>query len=142
MLAEAVCQVAAQVVGNDAAVVWGGAAGNFELNVMLPVIADNLLQSIEILSNVSVLFAYRCVDGITANVERCREFAESSPSIVTPLNHYVGYDEASAIAKQSLKEGKTIREVVVERGHVQSGAISEADLDRVLDVLAMTRPAD
>ncbi|WP_446666019.1 class II fumarate hydratase [Flexivirga sp. B27] len=142
VLAEAVCQVAAQVVGNDAAVAWGGAAGNFELNVMLPVIADNLLESIELIANVSVLFADRCIDGITANVERCRVFAESSPSIVTPLNHYVGYDEASAIAKQSLKEGKTIREVVVARGHVANGSISEADLDRVLDVLAMAHPHD
>ena len=140
VLAEAVCQVAAQVVGNDTAVAFGGAAGNFELNVMLPVIADNLLQSIGLLAKVSVLFADRCIDGITANVERCREFAESSPSIVTPLNHYVGYDEASAIAKQSLKEGKTIREVVVERGHVEDGSISEEELDRVLDVLAMARP--
>lgn len=139
VLAEAVCQVAAQVIGNDAAVAWGGAAGNFELNVMLPVIADNLLSSIALLSRVSVLFADRCVAGIQANVERCREFAESSPSIVTPLNHYVGYDEAAAIAKQSLKEGKTIRQVVIERGHVENGSISEADLDRVLDVLAMTR---
>ncbi|MGN6415382.1 class II fumarate hydratase [Flexivirga sp.] len=142
VLAEAVCQVAAQVVGNDAAVAWGGAAGNFELNVMLPVIADNLLQSIEILANVSVLFADRCVSGIEANVDRCREFAESSPSIVTPLNHYVGYDEASTIAKQSLKEGKTIREVVIERGHLEDGSISESDLDRALDVLAMARPHD
>ena len=141
VLAEAVCQVAAQVVGNDAAVAWGGAAGNFELNVMLPVIADNLLQSIGILANVSTVFADRCVSGITANVERCREYAESSPSIVTPLNHFVGYDEAAAIAKQSLKEGKTIRQVVIERGHVDSGAISEADLDKALDVLAMANPS-
>ncbi|RNI20705.1 class II fumarate hydratase [Flexivirga caeni] len=140
VLAEAVCQVSAQVIGNDAAVAWGGAAGNFELNVMLPVIADNLLQSISLLANVSVLFADRCIDGIRANSERCREFAESSPSIVTPLNHYVGYDEAAAIAKQALKEGKTIREVVIERGHVADGSISEADLDRVLDVLAMAHP--
>ncbi|TWE11422.1 class II fumarate hydratase [Rudaeicoccus suwonensis] len=140
VLAEAVCQVCAQVVGNDAAVAWGGAAGNFELNVMLPVIARNLLESIALLSKVSVLFADRCVSGITADVDRCREFAESSPSIVTPLNHYVGYDEAAAIAKQSLKERKTIREVVIQRGHVPD-RISEADLDRVLDVLSMTRPA-
>ncbi|NNG38699.1 class II fumarate hydratase [Flexivirga sp. ID2601S] len=140
VLAEAVCQVSAQVVGNDAAVAWSGASGNFELNVMLPVIADNLLQSIGLLANVSVLFADRCVSGITANVERDREYAESSPSIVTPLNHYVGYDEAAAIAKQALKEGTTIRQVVIERGHVDNGSISEADLDHVLDVLAMTRP--
>ena len=139
VLCEAVCQVVAQVVGNDAAVAWSGAAGNFELNVMLPVIARNLLESIRLLANVSRVFADRCISGITANEERCREYAESSPSIVTPLNHYVGYDEAAKIAKQSLAERKTIREVVIERGHVPS-ALSEQQLDEVLDVLSMTRP--
>jgi fumarate hydratase class II len=139
VLCEAVCQVVAQVVGNDAAVAWSGAAGNFELNVMLPVIARNLLESIRLLANVSRVFADRCVAGITANAERCREYAESSPSIVTPLNHYVGYDEAAQIAKQALKERKTIREVVIERGHVPD-RISEDELDRVLDVLSMARP--
>jgi fumarate hydratase class II len=139
VLCEAVCQVVAQVVGNDAAVAWGGAAGNFELNVMLPVIARNLLESIKLVANVSRVFADRCVSGIEANVERCREFAESSPSIVTPLNHYVGYDEAAKIAKQALAERKTIREVVIERGHVPD-AISAEKLDEVLDVLSMTRP--
>ncbi len=139
VLCEAVCQVVAQVVGNDAAVAWSGAAGNFELNVMLPVIARNLLESIRLLANVSRVFADRCISGITANEERCREYAESSPSIVTPLNHYVGYDEAAKIAKQSLAERKTIREVVIERGHVP-GALSEQQLDEVLDVLSMTRP--
>jgi fumarate hydratase class II len=127
------------VVGNDAAVAWSGAAGNFELNVMLPVIARNLLESIRLLANVSRVFAERCVDGITANEERCREYAESSPSIVTPLNHYVGYDEAAQIAKQALKERKTIRQVVFERGHVPD-RISEEELEHVLDVLAMAYP--
>ena len=141
VLCEAVCQVVAQVIGNDAAVAWSGAAGNFELNVMLPVIARNLLESIRLLANVSRVFADRCISGITANEERCREYAESSPSIVTPLNHYVGYDEAAKIAKQSLAERKTIREVVIERGHVP-GALSEQQLDEVLDVLSMTRPKD
>jgi fumarate hydratase, class II len=139
VLCEAVCQVVAQVVGNDAAVAWGGAAGNFELNVMLPVIARNVLESIRLLANVTRVFADRCIAGLVANEERCREYAESSPSIVTPLNHYVGYDEAAKIAKQALSERKTIRQVVIERGHVPS-AISEEDLDRVLDVLSMTRP--
>jgi fumarate hydratase, class II len=139
VLCEAVCQVVAQVVGNDAAVAFGGAAGNFELNVMLPVIARNLLESIRLLANVSRVFADRCVAGIEANVDRCREYAESSPSIVTPLNHYVGYDEAAKIAKQALAERKTIREVVVERGHVPA-RISEEKLDEVLDVLAMAHP--
>jgi fumarate hydratase class II len=141
VLCEAVCQVVAQVIGNDAAVAWSGAAGNFELNVMLPVIARNVLESIRLIANVSRVFADRCVAGIEANVARCLEYAESSPSIVTPLNHYVGYDEAAKIAKQALAERKTIREVVIERGHVASGAISEEKLDEVLDVLSMTRPA-
>ena len=120
---------------------FAGASGNFELNVMLPVMARNVLESIRLIANVSTVFADKCVAGIEANVERCREYAESSPSIVTPLNHYVGYDEAAKIAKQSLAERKTIREVVIERGHVQSGAITEDKLDEVLDVLSMTRPA-
>jgi fumarate hydratase, class II len=141
VLCEAVCQVVAQVIGNDAAVAFGGAAGNFELNVMLPVIARNVLESIRLIANVSRVFADRCVAGLEANVERCKEYAESSPSIVTPLNHYVGYDEAAKIAKQALAERKTIRQVVIERGHVP-GAITEEQLDKVLDVLSMTRPAD
>ncbi|HST47158.1 class II fumarate hydratase [Jatrophihabitans sp.] len=141
VLCEAVCQVVAQVIGNDAAVAFAGAAGNFELNVMLPVMARNVLESIRLIGNVSTVFADRCVAGIEANVERCREYAESSPSIVTPLNHYVGYDEAAKIAKQALAERKTIRQVVIERGHVSSGAITEDKLDEVLDVLSMTRPA-
>jgi fumarate hydratase class II len=140
VIPEAVCQVVAQVMGNDAAVAFGGAAGNLELNVMLPVIARNLLESIRLLSNISRLFADRCIDGIDADEERCRMYAESSPSIVTPLNHFIGYDEAAQVAKQALKERKTIKQVVIERGYVEQGRISEADLDRVLDVLSMTHP--
>jgi len=140
VIPEAVAQVAAQVIGNDATVTFAGASGSFELNVMLPVLARNVLESVRLLANVSRLLADRCVDGIVANVERCREYAESSPSIVTPLNKYLGYEEAAAIAKQALKERKTIRDVVVERGHVESGKVSEQDLDAALDVLAMTRP--
>jgi fumarate hydratase class II len=142
VLCEAVCQVVAQVIGNDAAVAFAGAAGNFELNVMLPVMARNVLESIRLIANVSRVFADSCVSGIEANVDRCREYAESSPSIVTPLNHYVGYDEAAKIAKQALAERKTIRQVVLERGHIESGAITEEGLDEVLDVLSMTRPAE
>ncbi len=140
VLPEALTQVVAQVVGNDAAVAWSGAAGAFELNVFLPVMARNVLESVRLLANISRVFADRCVSGLVANVERCREYAESSPSIVTPLNHFVGYDEAAKIAKQSLAERKTIREVVIERGHVSSGAISEQQLDETLDVLSMTKP--
>ncbi|MEV0399809.1 class II fumarate hydratase [Actinoallomurus sp. NPDC050550] len=141
VIPEAVCQVAAQVIGNDAAIAFGGAAGNFELNVMLPMFARNLLESIRLLANVSRLFADRCVDGIEADADRCREYAESSPSIVTPLNRYIGYEEAAAVAKQALRERKTIREVVLERGHVDAGRLTIEQLDAALDVLAMTRPA-
>nr|MBA3277862.1 aspartate ammonia-lyase [Geodermatophilaceae bacterium] len=140
VIPEAVCQVVAQVIGNDAAVAFGGSAGNFELNVMLPVIARNLLESIRLLANISRLFADRCIDGIEADAERCREFAESSPSIVTPLNRYIGYDEAAKVAKQSLAERKTIREVVLERGYVTEGKLTEEQLDAALDVLSMTHP--
>src|SRR4051812_1012941 len=141
VIPEAVCQVAAQVIGNDAAIAFGGAAGNFELNVMLPMFARNLLESIRLLANVSRLFADRCVEGIEADADRCREYAESSPSIVTPLNRYIGYEEAAAVAKQALRERKTIREVVLERGHVDAGRLTIEQLDAALDVLAMTRPA-
>jgi fumarate hydratase class II len=137
---EALAMVCAQVVGNDAAVAFGGAAGNFELNVMLPMLARNLLASIRLLANVSRLFADRCVDGIEADVDRCREFAESSPSVATPLNRYLGYEEVASIVKQSVKERTTIREVVEARGHVEAGRISEEDLADALDVMRMTHP--
>jgi fumarate hydratase class II len=140
VIPEATLMVCAQVIGNDGAVAWGGASGNFELNVMLPMLGRNVLESIRLLSNVSRLLADRCIDGITANVERLREYAESSPSIVTPLNRYLGYEEAASIAKQALAERKTIRQVVVERGHVASGRLTEAQLDEALDVMRMTHP--
>ena len=140
VIPEATLMVCAQVVGNDAAVAWGGASGNFELNVMLPVLGRNVLESIRLLSNVSRLLADRCVDGITANVERLREYAESSPAIVTPLNRYLGYEEAASIAKQAIAEHRTIRDVVVERGHLAAGRLTEAQLNEALDVKRMTRP--
>jgi fumarate hydratase class II len=140
VLPEATLMVCAQVVGNDAAVAWGGAAGNFELNVMLPMIGRNVLESIRLLANVTRLLADRCVDGITADAGRLRELAESSPAIVTPLNPYLGYEEAASIAKQALAERKTIRQVVVERGHLDDGRITEAQLDEALDVMRMTYP--
>jgi fumarate hydratase class II len=139
VICEATLMVCAQVIGNDGAVTFAGASGHFELNVMLPVIARNLLESIQLLANVSRLLADRCVVGIQANVEHCRTLAESSPSIVTPLNRYIGYENAAAVAKQALKEGKTIRDVVIENGYVANGALTEAQLDTALDVLAMTR---
>ena len=139
VLCEATHMVAAQVIGNDAAVAFAGASGNFELNVMLPVIARNLLESIRLIANVSRLLADRCVDGIVANVEHCRELAESSPSIVTPLNKYLGYENAAAVAKSALKQNKTIRQVVIESGFVADGKLTEEQLDAALDVLAMTK---
>ncbi len=138
VLCEAMTQVCAQVIGNDATVAFSGAAGAFELNVMLPVMARNVLESTRLLANVSRLFADRCVDGITANVEHCRFLAESSPSIVTPLNSYIGYENAAAVAKKALKENKTIREVVIELGFVSDGKLTEEQLDAALDVLSMT----
>jgi fumarate hydratase class II len=138
VIAEALCQIVAQVVGNDAAVAFGGAAGNFELNVMLPVIARNLLESIRLLTKISRLLADRCIDGITADVERNRAYAESSPSIVTPLNKYIGYENAAKVAKKSLADGITIRDAVVELGFVEQGLLTEAQLDDALDVMKMT----
>jgi len=140
VLPEALCMVCAQVIGNDAAVAFGGAAGSFELNVMLPMLARNVLESVRLLASMTRLFADRCVDGITADVQRCREYAESSPSVVTPLNRYIGYEEAAKVAKQALAERKTIRAVVLERGYVAQGKLTEAQLDEALDVLAMTHP--
>ncbi|GAB84397.1 class II fumarate hydratase [Gordonia rubripertincta] len=136
VLPEAVTQVAAQVVGNDAAVTWGGGNGAFELNVYIPMMARNVLESLTLLANVSRLFADRCISGLQANVDRLRTLAESSPSIVTPLNSAIGYEEAAAVAKQALKEGKTIRQTVIDRGLV-GDKLSEEELDARLDVLKM-----
>ncbi|MDX3325116.1 class II fumarate hydratase [Streptomyces sp. ME02-6979-3A] len=137
---EAVLMVAAQVTGNDATVAVAGAAGNFELNVMLPVIAKNLLESVRLLTNASRLLADRTVDGITAHAERARQYAESSPSVVTPLNKYIGYEEAAKVAKKSLADGTTIRETVLAGGYVERGDLTLEQLDEALDVLRMTRP--
>jgi fumarate hydratase class II len=140
VIPEAVCMVCAQVIGNDAAIAFGGAAGSFELNVMLPMLARNVLESVRLLANVSRLFADRCIDGITADVERCKEYAESSPAVVTPLNRYIGYEAAAKVVKQSLSERKTIRQVVLENGYVERGDLTEQELDEALDVLSMTHP--
>ncbi|RTL68098.1 MAG: class II fumarate hydratase [Pseudonocardiaceae bacterium] len=141
VICEATMMVAAQVIGNDATVAFSGSQGNLELNVMMPVMARNVLESARLLASVARLLADKVVDGAEADVERTREYAESSPSIVTPLNKYIGYEEAAAIAKQSLKERRTIRDVVLERGHVEAGRLTLEQLDAALDVLAMTRPS-
>jgi fumarate hydratase, class II len=141
VIPEALSMVCAQVIGNDASIAFGGAAGNFELNIMLPMLARNLLESIRLLASASALFADRCVSGIAADEARAREYAEGSPSVATALNRVLGYEEAASIAKQALKERKTIRQVAIERGHVDSGKVSLEELDRLLDVMGMTRPA-
>jgi fumarate hydratase class II len=130
---EAVCQVVAQVVGNDAAVAFAGAAGNFELNVMLPVIGRNLLESIRLLAAVSRTLAGKCVAGIVADEERCRTYALSSPAIATALNPYIGYEQAARVVKTALAEGKDLRTVVLEMD-----LLSAEEVDKALDVLAMT----
>jgi len=137
---EAVLMVCSRVVGNDATVAWAGATGSFELNVQIPVIAQGVLESIRLLANASRVLADRTVSGIVANVERARAYAESSPSIVTPLNRVIGYEAAAKIAKHAVAEGITIREAVVALGYVERGEVTEAQLDEALDVLAMTRP--
>ena len=138
VLCEAVTQVAAQVVGNDAAIAWGGASGAFELNVYIPMMARNILESFKLLANVSRLFAERCIDGLVANEDRLRTLAESSPSIVTPLNSAIGYEEAAAVAKEALKQHKTIRQTMIDRGLI-GDKLSEEELDKRLDVLAMAK---
>ncbi|WP_439663253.1 class II fumarate hydratase [Lentzea sp. HUAS TT2] len=138
VISEATMMVVAQVIGNDATVAFAGSQGNFQLNVMLPVIARNVLESSRLLAAVARLLADKVLLGTEPSVDQMREYAESSPSIVTPLNRYIGYEEAASIAKQSLKERKTIREVVLERGHVP-GKLTEQQLDAALDVLHMAR---
>jgi fumarate hydratase class II len=141
VLPEAVTQVAAQVIGNDAAITWGGGNGAFELNVYIPMMARNVLESFTLLSNVSKLFAERCIDGLIANEGHLRDLAESSPSIVTPLNSVIGYEEAAKVAKEALKERKTIRQTVIDRGLI-GDKLSIEELDRRLDVLAMAKVKD
>ena len=134
VLPEAVCQVVAQVIGNDAAVAFAGAAGNLELNVMLPVMARNLLESIRLLATSTRILADRCIAGVTANVERCRAYAESSPSVGASLNPYIGYERAAEVIQESVRTGRPLRDLVMERGWMTS-----AQLDDALDVLSLTR---
>ena len=137
---EAVLMVCAQVIGNDAAIAFGGSSGAFELNVMLPVIARNILESITLLANASTTLATKTIDGLEANEEQARKYAESSPAIVTPLNKYIGYEAAAKIAKHSLDQNITIREAVEDLGYVSRGEITSEQLDEALNVMAMTKP--
>jgi fumarate hydratase class II len=138
VLPEATLMVCFQVIGNDAAVTAAGASGSFELNVAMPVIARNVLESVRLLAASTRVLATRCIDGITADAQRMRTYAESSPSVVTPLNKHLGYEEAAKIAKAALAEGRTIREQVLAMGYVERGDLTEAELDAALDVDAMT----
>ena len=140
VLPEATLMVCAQVIGNDATVAYSGASGNFELNVMMPVMARNLLESIRLLSQVCPLLAHRCIDGIEADEQRMLLYAQSSPSVVTPLNKYIGYEQAARVAKAALANGRTIREQVLEMGFVDRGQLSVEQLDEALDVYRMTTP--
>ncbi|MEO0027441.1 MAG: hypothetical protein RLZZ258_426 [Actinomycetota bacterium] len=137
---EAVMMVCARVIGNDATVAWAGATGNFELNVAIPVMGNALLESIRLLANSMRLLADKTVKGLEANVERARALAESSPSIVTPLNKYIGYEAAAKIAKHSVAKGLTVREATIELGYVDGEKLTMEQLDKALDVLSMTSP--
>jgi fumarate hydratase class II len=142
VIPEVVLQVCAQVVGNDLTITWAGAGGAFELNTMMPVLARNLLESLRLLRNAVDSLATRCVPGITANREHLRVLAESSPALVTSLNPLLGYEEAAAIAKQAVAQGRTIREVVLDRGHVAAGRVTQEQLDDALDVDRLARPPE
>lgn len=137
---EAVLMVCARVIGNDATVAWAGASGSFELNVAIPVMGTALLESIRLLANSSVVLADKTIAGLEANLERSRALAESSPSIVTPLNRVIGYESAAKVAKNAVAKGITVRESVIELGFVERGEISVEQLDSLLDVLSMTHP--
>ncbi|MET0565900.1 MAG: class II fumarate hydratase [Acidimicrobiia bacterium] len=133
VMSEMLMQVAAQVVGNDATVTWSGANGNFELNVMMPVMAHNLLESIDLLATASKTFATRCVDGVEVNAERVRELLERNAVVVTALNPHIGYDSGARIVKEAAATGRSIRDLVLE-----SGLMTPEELDAALDLKKMT----
>jgi len=135
VMCEMMMQVCAQVIGNDATITWAGANGNFDLNVMMPVMAHNILESIRLLANAANTFRERCVEGIVANVERCNELIEYSMSMVTSLAPIIGYDRAAEIAKESAKTGRTVRELCREKQ-----VLPEDELNRALDPIEMTKP--
>jgi fumarate hydratase class II len=134
VIPEVVTQVSAQVVGNDAAIAIGGMQGHFELNVFVPLLARNLLQSIKLLASAARLLAEKCVDGIEANREVCERYAELTLSAATALNPYIGYDAATEIVKEAAASGRSLREVARERD------VSDEVLDKALDYRAMAKP--
>jgi fumarate hydratase class II len=134
VIPEVVTQVAAQVIGNDQAITVGGMQGHFELNVFIPMMARNLLQSISLLASASRLLAERCVDGIEANREQLERYAELTLSAATALNPYIGYDKASEIVKEAASSGRSLRDIAREAG------VDDATLDAALDYRAMAKP--
>ena len=141
VIPEAVMMVCARVIGNDATVAWAGATGNFELNVAIPVMGNALLESIRLLSNSMRLLADKTIEGLEVNEERALALAESSPSIVTPLNKFIGYEAAAKIAKHAVAKSITVREATIELGYVDGEKLSMEQLDKALNVLSMTKPA-
>ncbi|GAF98356.1 unnamed protein product, partial [marine sediment metagenome] len=135
VIAESLCQAAAQVIGNDATIAIGGISGNFELNVMMPVMAYNLLQSISLLTNATSVFTKKCISGIRANNERCEEMIERSLAMCTALSPYIGYDKAAKLAKEAFDSGRTIREIAMEKG-----VLPEDELEEILNPRSMTEP--
>jgi fumarate hydratase class II len=133
VICESVTQVAAQVIGNDAAVTVGGLSGNFELNVYIPVMARNVLESVRLLAASCTNFAERCVDGLEADEARCTELVERNLSTVTALVPAIGYDKSAELAKKALAEDRPLREVVKE-----AGLLSDDEVDRILDNKRMT----
>jgi fumarate hydratase class II len=140
VIPEAVLMVASRVIGNDATIAWSGASGSFELNVAIPVMGTALLESIRLLSQGTRVLADRTIAGLEANIDRARALAESSPSIVTPLNRVIGYEAAAKVAKHSVSNGLTVREAVIDLGFVDRGEVTLEQLDKALDVLSMTHP--
>jgi fumarate hydratase class II len=135
VMCEAMMMVCAEVFGHDSAITWAGANGNFELNVMMPVMAHDLLESIRLLANAVDVFTEKCVKGIVANKERCAELVELSMAMVTSLAPRIGYDRAAEIAKESAATGKTVRQICLEKK-----VLPEDELNRALDPVAMTEP--
>jgi fumarate hydratase class II len=135
VIPEALCQVAAQVIGNDAIIALGGLSGNFELNVMMPVMAYNLLHSVSLLTKASLVFSQKCIQDLKANEERCREMIEKSLAMVTALSPHIGYDAAARMAREAYESGKTVREVALEKG-----VLPEKELEKILDPRRMTEP--
>jgi fumarate hydratase class II len=136
VIPEVVLQVAAQVIGNDTAITIGGMQGQFELNVRVPLIARNIIQSIQLLTSAATLLSERCVDGIEANEETLQRNGESTPAIATALNPYIGYDKGTEIVQEAVASRRTIREVAREKG------VDDETLDKALDLNAMARPHD